>query len=387
MADSEQIQRKRRIQRKSQTQSKSQAIRKPQTTRTRQIRRSSSIKPNPEIQARIDAIQVQISQLQGRVELTAISEEIGRIEERLSEYPVELKALQRRGFVHSRQLEERLQLLDGQWAEISPRLRSSLRQHRSRLKSDMANTSRQVNRAQSGQPSALSNAESAVEGLNVKIDAAERALKSQFSNVDGELYIINRNLNQAKWMMDALEASPEIRLRAGEGPLLAVESEWQRDVDEGPKGVLYITDQRLLFEQKEEIVTKKRFGIFKAESEMVHKLWLDINIGDIASAEDSEEGGFLGIGKADILELTCSGQAPISRARFHLKGQESSAWRAEIRRVQTGITAGERSDDGETSVEYTFPTQCPNCLATLPVPHRGANRVTCEFCGTVVLPG
>lgn len=380
MADSDQIRRNRRIQRTSQTHSKSQP------THTRQIRRSTSIKPNPEIQARTDAIQSQISQLQGSVELTAISEAIGHIEERLAEYPLELKALQRRGFVHSRQLEERLQLLDGQWAKISPRLRSSLRQHRSRLKSDMANTSRQVNRAQSGQPSALSNAESAVEGLNVKIDAAEQALKSQYGNVDDELYTISRSLNQVKWMMDALEASPEIRLRVGEGPLLAVESEWQRDGDEGPNGVLYLTDQRLLFEQKEEIVTKKRFGIFKAESEMVHKLWLDVNIGDIASAEDSEEGGFLGIGKADILELTCSGQAPISRARFHLKGQESSAWRAEIKQAQTGVTAGERSDGGKGNVEYRFPTQCPNCLATLPVPHRGVNRVTCEFCGIVVNP-
>ena len=114
-------------------------------------------------------------------------------------------------------------------------------------------------------------------------------------------------------------------------------------------------------------------------------LWLDIDVGDIASAEDREEGGFLGIGKADILELTFSGKASISRARFHLKGQESSDWQAEIRQVQTGVTDNERGEAFDQSIEYTFPSQCPSCMATLPVPHRGADRVTCEYCGTVTV--
>ncbi len=347
---------------------------------------ASSKALTPEIQAKIDSIQREFSRLQGEAELANVQGTIGHIEERLAEFPTDLNDLKRRGFLHSRSLEERLQLLKTQWRKTSPGLRSSLKEHQNRLRADVNSTSRLVARARNGQQAALSSAKSAVDGLERKVDAAERALSSQYGNVDSELYVIDSDLSRIKWMMDALEESPEIRLKEGEGPLMAVASEWQRDGDEGPKGVLYLTNQRLLFEQKEEIVTKKRFGIFKAESEMMHKLWLDITVGDIASVEDSEEGGFLGIGKADILELTCSGQASISRARFHLKGQQSADWRSEIRRVQTGEVAAERHEQAQAIPRHTFPAQCPNCSAALPEPHRGATRITCEYCGSVIGP-
>jgi hypothetical protein len=247
-------------------------------------------------------------------------------------------------------------------------------------------TSRIVNRAGSGQKASLSSAKSSVEALARKIDAAESELRSLYGNIDSELYQVDVELKRIEWMMAALEESPDIQLRSSEGPLMAVETEWQRDGDEGPKGVLYLTDQRLLFEQKEEIVTKKRFGVFKSESEIVHKLWLDINATDIDSVKDSEEGGFLGMGKADILEMTCSGEAPVSRAKFHLKGQESSDWRAQIKRVQSGKLAGEKHQRAETAPALKFPAQCPNCLASLPEPHRGAKHVKCDYCGSLVGP-
>ena len=385
----DEIKRKRQIQRKRPTQHKRQTPTKRKAQPRRQIKRTSSVKQDPEIQRRIDAIQSDFGRLHGRIELTGASEAIGRIEEGLAEVPVELTALERRGFLHSRGIRERLQAIDEQWQRSSRRIHTSLRGQRSRLRSNGSSTSRLMSRARRGRLADLSSAESAIEGLERKIEAAERELRSQYGNVDSELNGINSDLRRIAWMMDALEASPEIRLRNEEGPLMAVETEWHRDGDEGPEGVLFLTDQRLLFEQKEEIVTKKRFGLFKVESEMVHKLWLDINVADIASVEDSEEGGFLGMGKADILELTCSGQAPISRARFHLKGQDSSDWRGQVKRVQSGDVAAERHqqarEDG-AAAKHTFPTQCPNCMAALPQPHRGATRVTCEFCGSVIGP-
>jgi hypothetical protein len=187
-------------------------------------------------------------------------------------------------------------------------------------------------------------------------------------------------------MLNALEESTEIQLRSSEGPLRAVETDWHRDGDEGPEGVMFLTDQRLLFEQREEIVTKKRFGLFKTDSEMVQKLWLDINVSDIEKVEDSEEGGFLGMGKADILELVCSADAPVSRARFHIKGQESSDWRSLIRRAQSGEVAAERHARAKATPTLKFPSSCPNCMGTLPEPNRGATRVKCDFCGSMIGP-
>jgi LSD1 subclass zinc finger protein len=348
---------------------------------------SASSNQRAEYQRKFDAVEREFKRLEDEATLTDVNEVMGRIEERLAEFPAELAQLERRGFVHSRQYHEKLNLLKSQWRKSAPALKKSLADNKQRLRSDVSGTSRLVARARNGQQSALSSAENAVDRLKGKVEAAERALRSQYGNVDNELHAIDASLKRISWMMDALEASPEIELRQGEGPLLAVESDWHRDGDDGPEGILYLTDQRLLFEQKEEVVTKKRFGIFKAESEFIQKLWLDIKMSDIESVEDSEEGGFLGVGKADILEMICSARAPISRARFHLKGQDSADWRAEIKRAQTGDVDAERYGRASRTAketEITFPTNCPNCLAVLPQAPRGATQVRCEFCSSVI---
>ena len=38
---------------------------------------------------------------------------------------------------------------------------------------------------------------------------------------------------------------------------MAVRATWQKGGEDNPQGILYLTDQRLLFEQKQEIGAKK----------------------------------------------------------------------------------------------------------------------------------
>jgi len=189
-----------------------------------------------------------------------------------------------------------------------------------------------------------------------------------------------------------MAGSQEIRLQEAEGPLLAVKAEWQQDGEEGPKGYLFLTDQRLLFEQREEVVTKKRFGIFKAESEMVQKLHIAVQVHEVEQVVHKEEGGFLGMGKDDILELVFAATASLSRARFHLDGQDSEDWAAMINRIQSGEIDGDRSDEYQDELEAaqitsaSFPEQCPNCYAAVPEQPRGVTTYTCEFCGATIQP-
>jgi hypothetical protein len=91
--------------------------------------------------------------------------------------------------------------------------------------------------------------------------------------------------------------------------------------------------------------------------------------------------------------LVFADTASLTRARFHLKGQDSSDWAAMIKRVQTGEIGEDRADEYLEEVETaeavtaSFPTQCPNCYAAVEPPPRGATTLTCEFCGTVITPG
>jgi hypothetical protein len=80
---------------------------------------------------------------------------------------------------------------------------------------------------------------------------------------------IEAELEHIVWMLDQIEESQEIRLHPAEGPYAAVGAEWQLDGEEGPDGILFLTDQRLLLEQKEKIATKKFLGLITTESESV----------------------------------------------------------------------------------------------------------------------
>ena len=365
--------------------------RRPLRPAARPTARPAAAAVSPELQNRVQQVQSQFADLEGQAQLGDVYHAIGEFDSQLVDLPLALETLRGRGYVHSEQLEDRLEALEDRWDDARPRVETALQQHVTRLDKQMETVERQVHRLRPA-ASMLSSTESALNTLSQRVAAAETAVANLYSGMESDLYAIQADLNKAAAMMDALDESQAIRLRDTEGPLLAVKTEWQRDGDEGPEGMLFLTDQRLFFEQREEVVTKKRFGIFKAESENLQELLLAAEVAHVESVSHKEEGGFLGMGKEDILELVFTAAGPLSRARFHLKGQESADWAAMIKRIRTGEIDNDRAQEyvealaeaKETAV--SFPTQCPNCFAAVPTPPRGVASVTCEFCGTVIAP-
>jgi hypothetical protein len=335
-------------------------------------------------------IESEFERLEKQAQLSAIYDDIGKFDSKLVEYPLTIDGLRARGYVHSGQLEDQIEALDDKWDEVRPRVEAALQQQVQRLDRELAGAERRVNVMNNGV--AVKGAETAVNSLANQISAAETAVNGLYQGLENELDSIGYRLNKLKNMLDLYEGSPEIRLYEAEGPLMAVEAEWQQDGDEGPDGYLFLTDQRLLFEQREEVVTKRKFGIFKSESEKIQKVLIEVQTHEIDEVSHKEEGGFLGMGKADILELVLAATAQLTRARFHLKGQNSSEWAAMIKRVQTGDIDQDRAEEyleevaTATAATASFPTQCPTCFAAVEPPPRGATSVTCAFCSTVMTP-
>lgn len=346
----------------------------------------------PEIVSQINSLRGRFSNLESDAQLSSVYESIGELDNRLAEIPLQLDALRARGYVHSAQLEDRLEVLDEQWDQVRPRVENTLTDHINRLDNDLDNATNTMNRINGHNRATLSAAETSLNGLQSRINAAKSGVSGLYSDLLNSLHQIDAQLNQVEWMLTQFDESPEANLREAEGPLLAVEAEWQKDGDEGPDGILYLTDQRLMFEQKEEVTTKKFLGLFKTESEKLQGLQLDIAARDIESVKDSEEGGFLGMGKKDILEFVFAASAPVSRARFHLKGQESRDWAIMVRKVTSGDIDDDRADDyveeleGVETVAAAFPSECPNCFAPFEAPPRGVTTAQCEFCGAVITP-
>jgi hypothetical protein len=323
--------------------------------------------------------------------LSDVYSAIGQFDSQLIDLLLALEALRSRGYLHSEQLEDKLEALEARWDDVRPRVESTLQQHVSRLDQQIDEVERHVHRLRPAD-APLRTAESVLKSLEQRIQSAETAVSNLYSGMETDLYQIQADIKRASGMMDTLAESEAIQLRPTEGPLQAVKSIWLQSGDDGVEGVLFLTDQRLLFEQREEVVTKKRLGIFKAESETIQELRLEIETADIDSVIGKEEGGFLGMGKDDILELRFSANAPLAAARFHLKGQDSDDWAAIIKRVQTGEIDEDRAEEYLDSLEeaeekaLSFPSQCPNCFAAVPPPPRGVLTVTCEFCSTIIKP-
>lgn len=345
-----------------------------------------------ELATQIDRIQDKFERLESQAQLEDIFSAVGEIDNKLTKLPFDLEALRDRGYVHSGQLEDKLEALDDKWDDVRPRVEKALSEQVKRLDRELDQTERQVNRLGNANAALVKTVDSAVDSLGSRITAARRALDGLYDGIQSELYKIEYSLGQVGKMLDLMADSQEIRLLEAEGPLLAVKTEWHQDGEEGPKGYLFLTDQRLLFEQREEVVTKKRFGIFKAESEMVQKLHIAVQVHEIDQIVHKEEGGFLGMGKDDILELVFAATASLSRARFHLDGQDSKDWAAMINRIQSGEIDSDRSDEYLDELEAaeitsaSFPEQCPNCYAAVPEQPRGVTTYTCEFCGATVQP-
>lgn len=345
-----------------------------------------------ELTSQISRIQDKFERLEAQAQLEDIFTAVGNIDGKLTQLPFNLEALRDRGYVHSGLLEDKLEALDDQWDEVRPRVEKTLTEQVNRLDRGLDQTEQQVNRLGNANAKLVESVDSAVDRLGGRITAARRAVDGLYDDIESELNRIDYELGKVQKMLELIAGSSEIRLLEAEGPLLAVESEWQQDGDEGPKGYLFLTDQRLLFEQREEVVTKKRFGIFKADSEMVQKLLIEAQVHEIEQIVHKEEGGFLGMGKDDILELVFAATASLSRARLHLKGQNSEDWATMINRIQSGEIDGDRSDEYLDELEeaqitsVSFPEKCPACFAAVPQQPRGVTSYVCEFCGATVLP-
>ncbi len=344
-----------------------------------------------ELATRVSQLQSEFANLEAKAQLSNIYDAIGRIDQQLLDLPATLESLRAQGYVHSGTLEDQLEALDDKWDEIRPRVESALGEHVQRLDRELDQAERQIDALQAT-ASAVRLGESLVTGLSRRIDAATSALDGLYSGLAGELDKLSWQLDRLTAMMGLIAESPHIRLLAGEGPLTAVKAVWHQNGDDGPEGVLVLTDQRIFFEERDEVVTKRRFGIFKAESEKVQELHIEAQVSDIQAADAKKEGGFLGMGKDDILELVFAATAPVSRARFHLKGQKSDEWAVLIKKAQTGEIDGERAGayleelDALAQTAAAFPTTCPNCFAAVEPPARGITSVTCEFCGTIITP-
>jgi hypothetical protein len=348
-----------------------------------------SSEASEELARKIKTLQRKVDDLQSDVRLTAVRDRIEDAETSARGLLERVQGLRARGYVFEKSLEDKATDLERQWPPLHRRVLEQIEQEAAALRRELPSVERQLRQveARAGNPSAalplLERAERAAEALEEKAEAAGRNIGGMYDRFEGEVTELTQHLARVDWTLTQL-AEASFRLLPTEGGIMAVKGTWQKGGKDDPQGILYLTDQRLLFEQKQEIATKKVLFI-TTEKEKVQQLLFEVPVGQIEQVQASKKGL---LRHEDHLDVTLAPGAPQPSAHFHIDGQRSETWQGLIGRAMSGDFDQDRGvalDEEAVERVRTAPTRCPACSG--PITQRilrGMDHITCEYCGHIV---
>ncbi len=326
-----------------------------------------------------EALQAEVGRfnaLQSRIMLTGINDDLEDIESAINALPANVENIRARGYVFKSYLEKKVETLATQWRDLRPRVESAVRTQSQSLQTDATGVQNTLNRG------ALAGA--ALTSLESKVSAATSNLQGMYDTLDNNVNQTQQQIDDVSWTLQQAEQA-SFGFLATEAPVEAVPANWKKPDDkDGVDGVLYLTDQRLIFEQKEEVATKKVLFV-TTEKQKLQSLQWEVPVAQIEQAAGSKKGF---MGKDDYLTITCGSAAPLRTAEIHLKGETGEAWQGFVGRVKSGEIAKERTvpvDAKAAEAVANAPTKCPTCGATITQTIlRGQTEITCEFCGSKI---
>ncbi len=305
---------------------------------------------------------------------------------RLQAIPPRIADLEKRGYRYGKGWEQRHAALASNWQTLRPTVLARLNDQRQLLRRFGDQVTQNLGRtnALAGLP-AVDNELNTFETM---IRDAERSLSDLYANLEQQVALLEKELNEAAFALETF-ATASFPPLPGENPIAAVQARWlpQKDKDEGPRGVLIITDARLIFEQREKIATKKVLFVTTASEEVKKLLW-QMPIGALQEVTTQDKTGFLSRQELLILRASYRDIPPTLTLKLE-GGARNEDWAQRIEMVRVGqieayvseTSAPAAADD----IAYeNAPTECPSCKGTLPLVYKGMTQVTCAYCGTVV---
>ncbi len=348
----------------------------------------SSVTPaagaSQEMQAKLQSLQSDLSSLQNSLLLTDVQNDLGNIETTLSLLPAEIEQLRTRGYVFRSFLENKVNVLKQQWVTTRGRVNSEITRRVQELEQEADVAGNALRSAAGGQAAQVARAESAINMLESKVSAAQSATRALYDTLKQNVDQTRQQVEQVRWTLDQVDEAG-FQLHPAEDVVAACRAQYlEQGQKDGPEGVLYLTDERLLFERKEEVATKKVLFI-TTEKQKVQELIFEVPVGQIDEAKTSQKG-FLG--HKEMLELAFAPEARLSGAMLRLLNADNEEWAGLIGRVKSGEIAKERTkpkDEAAVEAARAVPTKCPTCGGTISAEVvRGMREITCEYCGSVI---
>jgi hypothetical protein len=350
--------------------------------------------PDPLVKLRTDiqTAQNKMNTLQIGVRLTDIRDQLDDFETKTSMLPSRIAAVRTKGYVFGKNIENRAATMRSDWIALSLKVLEQTNLQSNRLDMDMRAlesimlqlTSRAANVGAAAPY--LNQVNSGISTLESKVQSTQNTIRGMYDEFSAGLYKLSSELDHIEWML-AQYSTAKFPLLNTEAPVNAVKADLEITGKEGkgdPKGILYLTDKRLLFEQKEEIATKKILFI-TTEKEMVHKLLFEFPAVLVGKINVSKEGFFK---NEDHIDLELLSGGPFTVVHFHLDGQDCNEWQSQINKVKSKEFDLDRVvavSEKELEKVKKAPSICPGCGGGINKPVlRGMDTITCDYCGYVI---
>jgi uncharacterized coiled-coil protein SlyX len=344
--------------------------------------------PAQEIASRIATLESKVGDLQKSVRLTNTRDAVEDLQTEVKNLNQRLAGLRTRGYVFEKDLEPQAQAFVESWAMLSPNVQAQINSQSALLVNALRPIELQMPQlvAASSNPAAargiLNSLEAAVNQLENKVDATDRMISGMYDRFRDQVRTVSRHLDDVDYLLKNL-AEATFKLLPTEAGIAAVKAVWcktGKEQKEDPDGVLYLTDQRMLFEQKEEIATKKVLFI-ATEKQKVQNLQLEVPIALMDKVTTNKTGMMK---NEDHVEISFQTGAPFQVVNFHI-WQDCTFWQGLLNRAKTrDFDAGRAVALDQSTVDKVkaAPTQCPSCGGAITKPVlRGQDTIKCEYCG------
>ena len=351
----------------------------------------SELMPADDIASEISSLQTRISGMQDSVRLKDSLTAVANLQTTINSLPQVLAKLRSKGYVFEKSLELQAGNFVTQWAQLYPTLIGKINTESAGLQAALQTAEgrmTQLNSLRADLRTAeplISAIKNELQGLEDNATSAANTIMGIYSSFSNEFTGFKQHLDQIDFMLSQLNEA-KFALMPTEGGLRATKASWYRDGkkrDDDPTGILYLTDQRILFEQKEEIATKKVLFITTAK-QLVHELKWEAPVALIDEITPSKQG-FLK--NEDHLDLRFKSGAPHESIHVHI-WQDGTEWLQLIKRALTRDFDMDRVvaiDQDQLDKLRNAPTKCPSCGANITQPIlRGQESIKCEFCGFMI---
>jgi predicted nucleic acid-binding Zn-ribbon protein len=339
----------------------------------------------------INNLQSSLRELQGTVRLTDIKDRVEDLGSEVKGLDQRIKSLRQLGYAFEKGLEGQASDLHREWLKMEPGIKTRIEKESQELTRSLNPLENQITAVagDSTAPASLQprveRIKSQVETIEGKVEAIEDSISGEYDGYSSKVSKLKYHLTKLEWTLTEISEAG-FDLLATESAIMAVKAVWakgEKQTKQDPEGVLYLTDQRIIFEQKEKVATKKVLFVATEKKLVQETLW-EIPVVLVEEVKSRDEG-FLG--KDDYIDLQLKSGAPFDVCHLHI-WHPGDEWVALINRAKDGDFDQTRaipiSEEVIQKVKNA-PTKCPSCGGAVnQVILRGMDTLNCEYCGDTI---